>query len=159
MAHNSGPTRGGRPAPGRTRHPARRLEPTPAFDDDEFDDDGFDGEPVGDLTTEPSAERPPEVDRIVLFSLDDKDYYVPAKIGPNVALAYMRDIRRHGIDNARAGILERILGREALDALADYDALTEEDLEAVMKAVDKHVLGPLEKAGKGSGFVLKKSGG
>jgi hypothetical protein len=155
MVHDSGSARGARSARGRTGHPVKRSALGVPTREEAFDDD-FDDEPVlDDLAAEPAGES----DQVVLFSLDGKDYFVPAKIGPNVALAYMRDIRRNGVEHARAGILERILGREALDALADYDDLTEEDFEAVMKAVDKHVLGPLEKTGKGSGFVLKRSGG
>jgi hypothetical protein len=84
--------------------------------------------------------------------LNGVDYNVPKVIGPNVSLAYMRDIRRKGVEEARAGILERILGPEALDALADYEDLTEEEFQSVMDAVDRHVLGPLEKqVGKGRG--------
>lgn len=111
------------------------------------------------VTTENSASPQKvdsEPDKVVLFSIDDKDYYVPAKIGPNVALAYMRDIRQQGLEYARAGMLERMLGSDGLRALAEYEELTEEDLNAVMEAVDKHVLGPLQESGKGSGFVIKK---
>jgi len=125
-----------------------------AFDEDDWGDEEFGGEGEPDRNPEPA-----EPETVVLFSLDGKDYYVPAKIGPNVAMAYMRDIRRRGLEYARAGILERMIGKEGLDALADFEGLTEENLEAVMKAVDRHVLGPLEKSGKGSGFALRRSGG
>lgn len=84
-------------------------------------------------------------DRLTLFELNGKAYTVPKRVGPNVALRYLRDVRRHGPEHAIAGIMEALLGREAMDALADYDDLTEEQLEQVMEAVQMHVLGPLEK--------------
>ncbi len=96
-----------------------------------------------DTSGTPEAEEGAET--LVLFSLNGRDYTVPKRVGPNVALRYLRDIRRHGQEHAIAGLMEALLGAEAMDALADYDDLTEEDLESVMKAVQTHVLGPLEK--------------
>lgn len=95
----------------------------------------------------------PEDERVELFSIPQPDgtmraIYVPKAIGPNVALQYLRDVRRNGQQYAIAGMMDKLLGPEGMDALADYDDLTEEDLEAVMAAVQKHVLGPLER-GKG----------
>lgn len=89
-------------------------------------------------------------DRVVLFSLNGTDYYVPKKVGPNIALRYLRDVRRHGKEHAIGGLMEAMLGERGMDALAEYEDLTTEDLESVMVAVEKHVLGPLEKSmGKG----------
>lgn len=107
-------------------------------------------EPLPDETDSVDTSGTPEDDgvrgdRLVLFELNGREYTVPKRIGPNVALGYMRDIRRHGKEHAIAGIMEALLGREALDALADYEDLSEEELEQVMAAVQHHVLGPLEK--------------
>jgi hypothetical protein len=150
------------PVPEERPGPAHAVRSDGGVDETDLDDlwpedeQGVSGpDPAPDTAVESSTE--PE--QIVLFSLDGRDYYVPKRIGPNVAMAYMRDIRKRGLEYARAGILERLIGKEGLDALADFDGLTEEDLDSLMKAVDKHVLGPLERSGKGSGFVLRKSGG
>ena len=147
-----------RPGPAHAVRPGGGVDEMDLDDSWPEDEQGMpapDPEPAGGTAAEPTAG--PE--QIVLFSLDGRDYYVPKQIGPNVAMAYMRDIRKNGLEYARAGILERLIGKEGLDALADYDGLTEEDLDSLMKAVDKHVLGPLERSGKGSGFALRKPGG
>ena len=116
------------------------------------------GTPAGGLTLSafdpedaadpgPAAGDPPP-ERIELFSINGKAYHVPKRPGPNVALGYLRDIRRYGQEVAIAGLLEAMLGREGMDALADYDDLTENELDAVMRAVEQHVLGPLKGGGK-----------
>ncbi len=112
-------------------------------------------EQEADDAPDPSAPSAlPESERVVLFTIhqdgqEPRPIYAPKKVGPNVALQYMRDVRRHGREHAMAGIMERMLGSEGLDALADYDELTEDDLAAVMSAVEQHVLGPMERKGKG----------
>lgn len=85
---------------------------------------------------------PPEEDRQELFRLDDERvFYVPRKVGPNVSIAYLRDVKRHGETYATAALMERMLGEEAMDALAEYDDLTEDELERIGKIVQKWVFG------------------
>jgi hypothetical protein len=103
-------------------------------------------DPAGDPQwgTPPEAADPPAADEpaeMVLFELDGVKYLVPRKPGPNVALGYLRDVRNHGQEYARAGLLERFIGAEGMDALADYEDLTDEDLEKIWALVEKHVLG------------------
>jgi hypothetical protein len=83
-------------------------------------------------------------DRIELFRLSDDPrdvFYVPKKVGANVTLSYLRDVNRRGETAALGALLERMLGAEALDALCSYEDLTDEEMEAIGKAVQKHVLG------------------
>lgn len=107
------------------------------------DGDETSGVAVADPEEQTPAE--PTQERIELFSINGRSYSIPKRPGPNVALRYLRDVRRHGREHALAGILEAMLGTEGMDALADYDDLTDEDMDAVMAAVERHVLGPLEK--------------
>lgn len=111
----------------------------PAFDD-----------PEEAAVPEPAAAEPapPEPERIKLFELNGRVYSIPKRPGPNVSVRYLRDTRRHGREHAIAGLMEAMLGAEGMDALADYDDLTEAELDAVMRAVEQHVLGPLKGGGK-----------
>lgn len=113
------------------------------------------GEPAASVPAPapaPVVEAPAAAgDRLVLFELDGVKYYVPRRPGPNVALGYLRDIRRKGEEYARAGLLERFIGRAGMDALADYEDLTDEDMERIWGLVEKHVLGPMKATGKGKG--------
>ena len=107
--------------------------------------------PVPDTAPVPSTPVvEPPADRIELFEINGKKYYVPKRPGANVALKYMRDIRAHGREAAMYGLLEAMVGKEGMDALADYEDLTEEEFEQVLDAVSRHVLGPLER-GTGPG--------
>jgi hypothetical protein len=121
------------------------------------DSDPIEPQPgLGMLLEEPGDEAPapapaaPEPERIELFSINGRAYSIPKRPGPNVAVRYLRDVRRNGREYAVAGLMEAMLGREGLDALADYEDLTDAELDSVMTAVERHVLGPLErgKAGK-----------
>ncbi|HEY6013254.1 MAG TPA: hypothetical protein VIU37_04585 [Candidatus Limnocylindrales bacterium] len=94
------------------------------------------------------ADGEQESDSIVLFTLDGINYYVPRKPGPNVALAYLRDVRHHGEEYARAGLLERFIGEDGMDALADYEDLKDEDMAAIWQLVEKHVLGGVNRGNR-----------
>lgn len=114
--------------------------------------------PDGDGPTDNGViSEPPPPDKVVMFYIPqpdgkggtvDKPVYAPRQLGPNVALQYLRDVRRRGQEYAMAAIMERILGPEGMDALADYEDLTTEELQEVFKAVETHVMGPLIRAGK-----------
>lgn len=103
------------------------------------------------LTSEPVAEAEPvsprdlpEDERIELFRMSDDPadiFYVPKKVGPNVTLRYLRDVRQSGPEYAMAGLLERVLGADAMEALADDEDLTDEDMERIGSIIEKHVMG------------------
>lgn len=99
-------------------------------------------QPVDNAVEEPEPVAPEG--KVYLFSLDGTDYFLPEKVGPNVSFRYLRDLRKHGPEMAVAGLFVALLGEDVLDALADAEDLTEEDVEAVMKAVQKHALGTTE---------------
>lgn len=107
-------------------------------------------EPSPGASGPPNAEPPPG--KVKLFSIDGKDYFIPKEPGPNVSVRYLRDVRKHGQDYAVAGLMEAMLGEDGVDALAEYEELTEEDLDHIMEAVKRHALGRGTKkgpAGKG----------
>lgn len=85
-----------------------------------------------------------------LFSIDGVAYQMPAKIGANIALGYMKLVRTHGQEAAMGWALEKTLGEKGYNALIECDDLEAEDLEAVMAVVHENVMGAVE-AGKGKG--------
>ncbi|WP_030506359.1 hypothetical protein [Microbispora rosea] len=94
---------------------------------------------------------PAEVEKVPLFSIDDVEYGMPARIGTNIALKYLRMVRTQGSDVAEAWLLEEVLGAEAYEALMEYDQLTVDQLNQVMAIVRDHVLGQAEQQRAGNG--------
>lgn len=92
-------------------------------------------------------EQPTEVqDGTLLFSLGDKHFYMPDQIPPNIAFKFLRDRRREDQTYAVAGLIENLLGPKALDALADADDMSGEDMKTLMKIINDKVMGKLEEA-------------
>lgn len=93
---------------------------------------------------------PTDREMVDLFSINDKVYQMPARVGATIALGYMKLVRTHGQDAAMGWTLERVLGTEAYDALMNCDDVGTDDLETIMKVVHDNVMGAVE-AGKGKG--------
>lgn len=88
-------------------------------------------------------EAAPEVERIVVFTLDDVDYSMPNKPRPNVGIEYLRRARENA-ETAALYLLEEALGADAVAALAGHEDLTDADFKAVMATVQRVMLGGLE---------------
>lgn len=97
-----------------------------------------------------------EVELVDLFSIDGKVYQVPAKPRLNVALRYLDEMRRRGEIFAGMKLLEDLLGDEGFKALMEYDGLTSENLNAVLKVASELALGSLEEPDPKSGGGSKK---
>lgn len=66
-------------------------------------------------------------DRIVLFTIDDQEFTVPAKPGMKIALKFLNQMKKS--DNEMFGmlqLLEDMLGPDQYDALLNYDELTDD---------------------------------
>jgi|SRR5688572_23003614 hypothetical protein len=66
-------------------------------------------------------------DKIVLFTIDDQDFTVPAKPGMRVALKFLNQMKKS--DNEMFGmlqLLEDMLGEEQYNKLLDYEELSDE---------------------------------
>ena len=96
----------------------------------------------------------PEAPSVELFSLDGVAYTIPAKPRVNLALRYLWHAKQYGEDRAAAELLEALLGAEGFEALMNYDDLTGDQFEAIMRVATKYTLGALEdttgKSGSGS---------
>lgn len=90
----------------------------------------------------------PGVDGELLFSLGEgenrKHYYMPNNVPPNIAFKFLRDRRRQDIVYATAGVIENVIGPDALDALAEADDMRPEDMRTLMKVIQEKVMGQME---------------
>jgi hypothetical protein len=86
----------------------------------------------------------PEAELVPLFSIDGQVYSIPAEVSASMALRVLDEARRSGMEAAMSGALEELLGAEAYQALLHCTSLTTAHLEAIMDAVQGHVLGGLE---------------
>lgn len=75
-------------------------------------------------------------ERVVLFTIDDEEYSVPAKPGPNVTLKFLDEMRRTGNEMfAALGLLEAMLGKEKYQDLLNYEELEDELLSDILEQV------------------------
>jgi hypothetical protein len=66
-------------------------------------------------------------DRVVLFTIDDRDFTVPAKPSMRVAMKFLNQMKKS--DNEMYGmlqLLEDMLGEEQYNAFLDYEELSDE---------------------------------
>ncbi len=99
--------------------------------------DGF--QPIRIVT----SEAPAEVELVELFSIDDRSYFIPAKISPSFTLRFMKAVRSTGMEIAVGQLLEETLGEEAYDALASCTVLTDQQFADVMDLVRRHAMGAI----------------
>jgi hypothetical protein len=84
-------------------------------------------------------------ERVVLFTIDDEEFSVPAKPGVNVTLKFLNEMRKSGNDMfAALGLLEAMLGQEKYDKLLDYDELEDELLGRILEQVVKLAMDRVE---------------
>ena len=99
--------------------------------------------------------RPVEVGRagkagpelVHVFTLENVEYRVPKNPSPAIMLRFMRDLRdrRVGQDAAVERAMMAILGKNALDALAESDETTEDDVADVFTIMGHILFGALKR--------------
>jgi len=75
--------------------------------------------------------------RVVVFSIDGKDYSVPENPPAGILLEFMAAVREHGAGSgaAEAVMLDRMLGTDGYQALQSHPDLTITDLANVIAKV------------------------
>lgn len=74
--------------------------------------------------------------RVTLFTIDDVEYTVPAKPGPNVTLKFLDELRRTGNEMfAALSLLETMLGKDSYQAFLDWEDLQDDQLSDVLEQV------------------------
>ncbi|MEH0586233.1 hypothetical protein QA942_19935 [Streptomyces sp. B21-106] len=94
-----------------------------------------------------AADDDVEEERVPLFYIGDTEYTIPKEIPPGVALQYLRQARESGHELATPPLLIRVLGEGAYMALEQSRAVTEEQLESIVKLIVDLALGQAEKKG------------
>jgi hypothetical protein len=89
-------------------------------------------------------------DRTVLFTIDDEEYTVPTKPGPNVTLKFLDELRRTGNEMfAALSLLESMLGKEKYQEFLNWDGMEDDVLTDVLSQVTTLALARTEdNAGK-----------
>lgn len=95
-------------------------------------------EKILDLGTSKVDEK--KVETVEIFKLDGKVYSAPKELPFSFALEYMEAQAEKGPDAAVFFMLKGVLGEEAFGALKSNRNLTQEQFEAVVQRVEKHVL-------------------
>lgn len=84
-------------------------------------------------------------ERVVLFTIDEDEFSVPAKPGPNVTLKFLDEMRRTGNEMfAALGLLEAMLGKDKYQELLDYEELSDELLGTILEQVVKLAMDRVE---------------
>lgn len=86
-------------------------------------------------------DRPAPGKRLVIFSVNGKDYSAPADPPAGVTLAYLDELRANGGVSANAVLLELMLGNEGYMALRTHPTLKVTDLNKVIERVTNIVVG------------------
>lgn len=116
----------------RTRKtPTARARPVAVIDD-----------PVEVLAFEAHDDDGPE-DRVVLVTIKGEPLTIPAVIEPALGMKIMKTARIQGEAVAMMQMLEEVMGEDAYDKLIDYKP-TSSQLEQLVLAVQRHVMGALE---------------
>jgi hypothetical protein len=83
----------------------------------------------------------PDVERFVLFTVDDEEYTAPVEVGPTVALSVLQAMADGGMAYAMVTLLRATVGQAALDALTECPDLEKEQLQQILLKAQKHYLG------------------
>jgi hypothetical protein len=87
----------------------------------------------------------PEAEKIHLFTLDGRDYFIPSVIRPSIGLSYLFVLKTQGEQAAIAEMLYAVLGRDAMEALAGADAMEAEDLKVITEIIRDRAMGAVER--------------
>lgn len=93
---------------------------------------------------------PKEIERFVLFVVDEVEYTAPVSISPGTALTVLQVMGDEGLGSAILSLLRLTIGQEALDALAASTDLEKEQLTAILDEVQKAYLGQVREITSGN---------
>jgi len=87
-----------------------------------------------------------EVDEDGTPRVEDVTYSIPKDVPPNLAMRYLRDVRAGGDQYAVAEAFALLLGEHTLDALAEAEGMTDENMQQVMDIVEVKMTSATSKA-------------
>src|ERR1044071_4825434 len=75
-----------------------------------------------------------KAERVVLFTIDDKEYDVPSKPGMRVVMRYLNVARKTGNDlYAAQQLVEDMLGEEHWDEFLNWEGMTDKVMNTVLE--------------------------
>jgi hypothetical protein len=84
-------------------------------------------------------------ERVTLFTIDDKEYTVPAKPGANVTLKFLDELRRTGNEMfAALSLMESMLGKDDYADFLDWDDMNDDTMTEVLEQVVQLALARVE---------------
>lgn len=84
-------------------------------------------------------------DRVLLFEVNGKQYTAPKRVDHRIVFRYLKAVRQGDSDtSAIAHLMYDLLGEAVMDALATEE-LDEKEFQTVMKVVERHTMGAMEK--------------
>jgi hypothetical protein len=86
-----------------------------------------------------------EEEREPLFYIDEAEYTIPKRIRPNITIQYLQDTYDKGQEYALAAAMREVLGADAMEALAESDAVTDEQMRQIMGIVERKLMGQMKK--------------
>lgn len=98
----------------------------------------------------PASTAATVTDTVVLFELDGREFHVPARPRAVIAVRYLRNVRRKGVDTAAAALLEELLGVDGFDALCEYEDLTAEQFKTIISAAQRLAMGSMDEVTEGN---------
>jgi hypothetical protein len=101
------------------------------------------------IDTAANRARIEEAEQVAIFEIDDVVYSMAKVVDASVGLNYLQILRNRGVDEATAFLVEKTLGKKALNALRGVEGLKESELESIMKSIRKYAL-PKERGRKGA---------
>lgn len=97
-----------------------------------------------DQRREDNPAVPLENTHLVLFTLNGREYKVPAKPAVNIALRFLDDLNKRGEELAVARMLPKLLGEEAWEALLAEDDLTMDEFQSIAQAASQLLMGNVQ---------------
>jgi hypothetical protein len=97
-----------------------------------------------------TADESSDTDRDDLFEVDGVMYSIPREVPPNEGVKYLTDLRAGAHDIALSRLLDRLIGKEGVNALTNCKAMTKDDLKQLLGAVSAKVGGLLEEVSTGN---------
>lgn len=96
-------------------------------------------------TTEPVQE---EQKYELLFTVDEKEYFLWTNPPASVGLAYLKKVKTENPEAAAVWLLEQMIGEDGYQALTELPDLKDEDLEQIMKICKEYSTGDKEDGAK-----------
>lgn len=96
-----------------------------------------------------SSEDPGEEQKLEdLFEIDGQMYQVWTNPSPTIGLRFLKIARTQGELAAGQYLIEALIGEDGYDALSNYEQLTDDQIEFVMKVCRRYALGETEGPGR-----------